>query len=250
MGRPGAVDVAHYASEWPWLPVAAEALRPRPGRRGGGGVSRRGTDPGRRRAAARPRLSDRGGRGRWECSAATVPPARPREPPTEEPARPNPPRPPSPQHPPGWLRRLLGYCLRHRVDLFGAFGAALVGRSPRPSSRCSSGRVIDRVVADSAGVRVSVTWFVIALVGGRRAAVRRGVRPPATSPAGCPWTCSTTCATTSHAALPGSTAPGRTGWRPARWSAGRSATSPWCRACWPSCPTCRATCCCSSSPSA
>ncbi|MDQ1720457.1 MAG: ATP-binding cassette, subfamily bacterial, partial [Pseudonocardiales bacterium] len=29
--------------------------------------------------------------------------------------------------PPSWLRRLAGYCLRHRFDLFGAFGSALAG---------------------------------------------------------------------------------------------------------------------------
>jgi len=28
---------------------------------------------------------------------------------------------------PSWLRRLIGYCLRHRFDLFGSFGSALVG---------------------------------------------------------------------------------------------------------------------------
>ena len=36
--------------------------------------------------------------------------------------------PPSPTaSPPSWLRRLIGYCLRHRGDLFGAFGTALAG---------------------------------------------------------------------------------------------------------------------------
>jgi dinuclear metal center YbgI/SA1388 family protein len=44
-GGPALLDVAHYASEWPWLPVAAEAL----GRDLGGQVevtvSRRSTDP-------------------------------------------------------------------------------------------------------------------------------------------------------------------------------------------------------------
>ena len=32
-----------------------------------------------------------------------------------------------PIRPRSWLRRLLGYCLRHKLDLFGAFGAALAG---------------------------------------------------------------------------------------------------------------------------
>ncbi|MDQ1734688.1 MAG: ATP-binding cassette, subfamily bacterial, partial [Pseudonocardiales bacterium] len=26
-----------------------------------------------------------------------------------------------------WLRRLFGYCLRHRADLIGAFGSSLIG---------------------------------------------------------------------------------------------------------------------------
>jgi dinuclear metal center YbgI/SA1388 family protein len=44
-GGPALMDVAHYASEWPWLPVAAEALA---GDLGGAvevAVSRRTTDP-------------------------------------------------------------------------------------------------------------------------------------------------------------------------------------------------------------
>ncbi|HEY0168270.1 MAG TPA: ABC transporter ATP-binding protein [Jatrophihabitans sp.] len=35
--------------------------------------------------------------------------------------------PSTPPSPPSWLRRLAGYCMRHRFDLFGAFGAALAG---------------------------------------------------------------------------------------------------------------------------
>jgi ATP-binding cassette subfamily B protein len=35
--------------------------------------------------------------------------------------------PPTPASPPSWLRRLTGYCLRHRFDLFGSFGSALAG---------------------------------------------------------------------------------------------------------------------------
>ncbi|HET6210783.1 MAG TPA: ABC transporter ATP-binding protein, partial [Jatrophihabitans sp.] len=35
--------------------------------------------------------------------------------------------PPADPEPASWVRRLLGYCLRHRRDLFGAFGAALAG---------------------------------------------------------------------------------------------------------------------------
>jgi dinuclear metal center YbgI/SA1388 family protein len=44
-GGPALVDVAHWASEWPWLPVAAEALGRDLGGRVEVAVSRRVTDP-------------------------------------------------------------------------------------------------------------------------------------------------------------------------------------------------------------
>jgi dinuclear metal center YbgI/SA1388 family protein len=44
-GGPALLDVAHYASEWPWLPVAAEALARDLGAEVEVAVSRRNTDP-------------------------------------------------------------------------------------------------------------------------------------------------------------------------------------------------------------
>jgi dinuclear metal center YbgI/SA1388 family protein len=44
-GGPALLDVAHYATEWPWLPVAAEALARDLGGEVEVGVSRRSTDP-------------------------------------------------------------------------------------------------------------------------------------------------------------------------------------------------------------
>jgi dinuclear metal center YbgI/SA1388 family protein len=44
-GGPALLDVAHYASEWPWLPVAAEALARDCGGQVEVVVSRRSTDP-------------------------------------------------------------------------------------------------------------------------------------------------------------------------------------------------------------
>jgi dinuclear metal center YbgI/SA1388 family protein len=44
-GGPALLDVAHYASEWPWLPVAAEALARDLGGEVEVAVSRRSTDP-------------------------------------------------------------------------------------------------------------------------------------------------------------------------------------------------------------
>ena len=64
----------------------------------------------------------------------------------------------------GWLRRLLGYCLRHRFDLFGAFGAALVGSVIAAVVPLLTRAVVDRVVAaDAAGTTATVTPFVVAL---------------------------------------------------------------------------------------
>ena len=44
-GGPALLDVAHYASEWPWLPVAAEAMARDLGGEVEVAVSRRSTDP-------------------------------------------------------------------------------------------------------------------------------------------------------------------------------------------------------------
>ena len=62
----------------------------------------------------------------------------------------------------GWLRRLVGYCLRHRGDLIGAFGAALVGSITAAVVPLLVRSVVDDVTA---GGSRSVTPFVIALVG-------------------------------------------------------------------------------------
>jgi ATP-binding cassette, subfamily B, bacterial len=65
----------------------------------------------------------------------------------------------------GWLRRLIGYCLRHRFDLFGAFGAALAGSVIAATVPLLTRAVVDRVVAaGSSGAAVSVAPFVVALV--------------------------------------------------------------------------------------
>ncbi|WP_448613356.1 ABC transporter ATP-binding protein [Modestobacter sp. URMC 112] len=66
----------------------------------------------------------------------------------------------------GWLRRLVGYCLRHRFDLFGAFAAALLGSVIAATVPLLTREVVDRVVAaDAAGTAATVTPFVVALVG-------------------------------------------------------------------------------------
>jgi ATP-binding cassette subfamily B protein len=65
----------------------------------------------------------------------------------------------------GWLRRLLGYCLRHRFDLVGAFTAALVGSVTAAVVPLIERAVIDRVVAAGhTHGTVVVTGFVVALV--------------------------------------------------------------------------------------
>ncbi|MGY5884715.1 ABC transporter ATP-binding protein [Modestobacter lacusdianchii] len=65
----------------------------------------------------------------------------------------------------GWFRRLVGYCLRHRRDLVGAFAAALVGSVIAAGVPLLTREVVDRVVAGAeAGTPVDVTPFVVALV--------------------------------------------------------------------------------------
>ncbi|WP_222267613.1 ABC transporter ATP-binding protein [Modestobacter marinus] len=65
----------------------------------------------------------------------------------------------------GWLRRLTGYCLRHRGDLVGAFAAALVGSVIAAGVPLLVRAVVDRVVAGvQDGGPVDVTPFLVALV--------------------------------------------------------------------------------------
>ena len=67
--------------------------------------------------------------------------------------------------PGGWLKRLVGYCLRHRGDLVGAFAAALVGSVIAAVVPLLTRAVVDRVVAGAgSGRAVDVTPFVVALV--------------------------------------------------------------------------------------
>ena len=63
--------------------------------------------------------------------------------------------------PAGWLRRLLGYCLRHRGDLVGALLAALVGSITAAIVPLLVRSVVDDVTGGQAS---SVRPFVIALV--------------------------------------------------------------------------------------
>jgi len=72
-----------------------------------------------------------------------------------------------PASPPSWLRRLAGYCLRHRFDLYGAFGSALAGALVSVTIPLVVKHVIDIVSQPrQPGVsRASVTPWVAALVG-------------------------------------------------------------------------------------
>ena len=66
----------------------------------------------------------------------------------------------------GWFRRLIGYCLRHRRDLIGAFAAALVASVTAALAPLLVREVVDRVVAGAdSGRAVDVTPFVVALIG-------------------------------------------------------------------------------------
>ncbi|SDF31916.1 ATP-binding cassette, subfamily B [Blastococcus fimeti] len=74
-------------------------------------------------------------------------------------------RPAAPPPEGGWLKRLLGYCLRHRGDLFGAFAAALIASVVAGLAPLLVRAVVDRVVDGvESGRAVDVTPFVVALV--------------------------------------------------------------------------------------
>jgi len=68
--------------------------------------------------------------------------------------------------PPSWLRRLAGYCLRHRGDLLGAFGAALAGALVSVAVPLVIKHVIDIVSqpASAGSSRPSVTPWVSLLI--------------------------------------------------------------------------------------
>ncbi|UQX90144.1 ABC transporter ATP-binding protein/permease [Jatrophihabitans telluris] len=79
----------------------------------------------------------------------------PREPDSSRPNRPQ------------WLRRLLGYCLRHRRDLIGAFGASLVGALISVAVPLVVKHVIDSVSGPTTGQthhRSAIGWWIAILV--------------------------------------------------------------------------------------
>jgi ATP-binding cassette, subfamily B, bacterial len=63
-----------------------------------------------------------------------------------------------------WVRRLLGYCLLHRADLFSAFGAALAGSLVSVSVPLVIKHVIDIVAGGAAEPRASIEPWVLLLV--------------------------------------------------------------------------------------
>jgi len=71
--------------------------------------------------------------------------------------------PPTPASSPSWLRRLIGYCLRHRGDLFGSFGAALGGALVSVSVPLVIKHVVD-IVSQPGQSRPSVAPWVWLLV--------------------------------------------------------------------------------------
>src|SRR5580698_7362872 len=65
---------------------------------------------------------------------------------------------------PGWLRRLLGYCLGHRRDLYVAVAAAIVGAVITASVPLVVRHVIDQVLATKTrheGVGIWVALLVV-----------------------------------------------------------------------------------------
>lgn len=67
--------------------------------------------------------------------------------------------------PVSWIRRLLGYCLRHPLDLFGAFAAALAGALVSVGVPLVIKHVIDLVSAPAGeGARPSIGVWVVVLL--------------------------------------------------------------------------------------
>ncbi|MDQ2957440.1 MAG: ABC transporter ATP-binding protein/permease [Actinomycetota bacterium] len=63
-----------------------------------------------------------------------------------------------------WLRRLAGYCLRHRLDLFGAFGAAFAGSLVSVAVPLIVKHVIDIVSSGPSASRASISPWVALLI--------------------------------------------------------------------------------------
>ncbi|MDX2732794.1 ABC transporter ATP-binding protein [Streptomyces sp. PA03-2a] len=67
------------------------------------------------------------------------------------------------QPPPGWARRLLGYCLRHRTDLLLAFGAAVVAAVATATLPLVLRHVVDGVAAGTTASPVPWTVLLAAI---------------------------------------------------------------------------------------
>ncbi|MFF1843131.1 ABC transporter ATP-binding protein [Streptomyces sp. NPDC058217] len=67
------------------------------------------------------------------------------------------------QPPPGWARRLLGYCLRHRTDLLLAFGAAVVAAVATATLPLVLRHVVDGVAAGTTASLVPWTVLLAAI---------------------------------------------------------------------------------------
>ncbi|WP_326656911.1 ABC transporter ATP-binding protein [Streptomyces sp. NBC_00385] len=67
------------------------------------------------------------------------------------------------QPPPGWARRLLGYCLRHRTDLLLAFGAAVLAAVATATLPLVLRHVVDGVAAGTTASLVPWTFLLAAL---------------------------------------------------------------------------------------
>ncbi|MFD3490376.1 ABC transporter ATP-binding protein [Streptomyces sp. NPDC058690] len=67
------------------------------------------------------------------------------------------------QPPPGWARRLLGYCLRHRTDLLLAFGAAVVAAVATATLPLVLRHVVDGVAAGTTASLLPWTVLLAAI---------------------------------------------------------------------------------------
>lgn len=113
------------------------------------------------------------------------------------------------QPPPGWARRLPGYCLRHRTDLLMAFGAAVTAAVATATLPLVLRHVVDGVAAGTTASLAPWTGLLAAL-----GALRFGANSPASkrapatcSPPGCASSASPAATTTRSRRSPRSCSP-------------------------------------------
>jgi hypothetical protein len=119
-----------------------------------------------------------------------------------------------------WLRRLTGYCLRHRGLVALALGGSLIATLAQAALPLIMAWIVD----DAVVVRRDPIWVGSCLLIAAGLIGFAGVYTGGIGAASCRSTCSTTCAPSCSSRSSISTGPARISCTPARSSAGRSPT--------------------------